>query len=134
MEIFQNISLKEFPIFKGEYPIFYKGILLTHNLKEKGLVLGAFFDHLKIRPKKVIFFDDKTDYQLSVSSAMKTRKIPFHGYHYLGADDLPEVQHQQQIFDEKLSRFQFDYLKTHEEWIDYQQARKLMTQPGSSRI
>jgi Protein of unknown function (DUF2608) len=101
----------------NRHPLYYKGILMT-DLFSKGTVLGDFLDIINLKPKKVIFFDDRADFVKSVQEEMKKRGIDFQGYIYRAIDTLPKV------FDQKVLDYQLQYLKDHDEFISDEQAKR----------
>jgi|SaaInlLV_10m_DNA_2_1039722.scaffolds.fasta_scaffold00403_10 hypothetical protein len=107
---------------RGRHPMFYKGILLTDAFA-KGPVLGKFLDVMKLKPKKVIFFDDNESYVKSVQEEMEKRGIIFKGFVYRAIDTLPP-----QDFDQKILDYQLKYLKEHDEIISDKEAREAVYQ------
>jgi hypothetical protein len=95
--------------YNGDYPMFYKGILLANWKNKKGPLLGAFLDRIGWRPKKVILFDDLSNHLESVLEEMNRRDIPFRGYWYLGAQ-----QHQFPAFNRKIAEVQLEHLMYHD--------------------
>ncbi len=69
------------------HPVFYKGIIVTDG-EHKGPVMGVVLDRLSLTPNEIIMFDDRLGFLESVEAECKGRHIPFHGYHYLGAEDV----------------------------------------------
>ncbi|MBA3814482.1 MAG: DUF2608 domain-containing protein [Alphaproteobacteria bacterium] len=96
-------------------PVFYKGILST-DLEVKGPVLGAFLDQVKLKPHKIVMFDDDLPCLQSVQQECEKRGIAFHGYQYLGAHAKP--------WDEAIVQFQADYLIKHKKWLNNDEAKK----------
>lgn len=123
-----GISNMEFPELpaksseeSGEYPIFYNGILFTSD-SSKGAILTAFFEHTKLKPSHVIFFDDKRSNLESVAEAMHNLGIPFEGYQYLGGLHMPGE------LDKEAARYQLHHLVDNEKWISEDEAKgKLST-------
>ena len=107
----------DLPIKNGTYPVLSHGILAT-NQESKGLVLGAFLDYIKWKPKHVIFFDDSLKRVNEVAQEMCRRNISFTGYHYQGADYVPGD------LDKEVAAFQFKYLFEHERWLNDAQVRE----------
>lgn len=99
------------------HPIFYHGLLLTGSL-QKGPVLAAFLDHVQFRPSRVIMIDNDKKYLISVADAMKSKDIPFKGYHYCGADKMPDT------WDDGVIQFQHNYLLKYHKWIGEDAARE----------
>ena len=78
---FSNAPATDFYCYK-------KGILFSDNTP-KGEVLISFFNHLGVKPKKVIFFDDSKKFIDSVESELTKAGIPVTCYHYQEIDHRP---------------------------------------------
>lgn len=113
----QEVVLTKLVSYADRHPVFYKGILLT-DMFPKGKVLGEFLDVMKLKPKKVIFFDDRIRFIRSVEKEMYKRNIAFSGYAYRAIDELP------QTFDQKILDYQLKHLKEHDEFISDEKARE----------
>lgn len=97
-------------------PVFYKGILASGSAT-KGEALKSFLNKCDFIPDQVIFVDDKR-YQLeSVENVLLSLNIPFTGYLYKEVDDLPGT------LDERVARFQIEYLIKHEKWLSEKDAK-----------
>lgn len=81
----QDFDIKDFK----KHPVFYKGIIATDG-EAKGHVLGTVLDRLSLKPTEIIMFDDRLSFLESVKAECNRRLIPFHGYHYHGAQKLME--------------------------------------------
>jgi hypothetical protein len=77
---FENIPTEEMGIF----PIFKEGVLFTNNVS-KGSVLDAFLKFTEIKPRKIIFIDDRLEYIESVDIVAKALSIPLIGIQYTAA-------------------------------------------------
>jgi len=81
-----DLSIKS-PIKKTlEFPVTYNcrfshGILFVAS-NDKGRALFAFFEKAHIKPKKIIFVDDKEKYLISVEKEAKKRNIEFVGMRF----------------------------------------------------
>ena len=118
---FPDMIFNELPAKKEQHPVLYRGILAASGTP-KGQVLGAFLDRVGWKPDQVIFFDDNLERVESVAQEMQKRKIPFHGYHYKGADFVPGE------LDKEVAAFQLRYLAEHEKWLSEDEARSLIKQ------
>jgi FMN phosphatase YigB (HAD superfamily) len=118
---FPDMTFDELPQEEGHFPMLYHGILCTIQIS-KGQVLGAFLDRIQWKPDQVVFFDDNLERVESVAQEMQKRKIPFHGYHYKGADFVPGE------LNKEVAEFQLKYLVEHEEWLSEEEARALIVQ------
>jgi len=99
-----EIFFKEFepkPIYG--YPGFYKGILMSAG-HSKGKVLGAFLDHIKFKPSKILFFDDLKTKNKEVGSEAEKRKIPCECFWYRYV-----TKHREKI-DREIVKIQLKYL------------------------
>lgn len=65
----------------------FQGILFT-GTHSKANVLEAFINKYQ-RPSKVVFFDDRLHQVENIFEFCKNANIPYNGYHYLGASQLP---------------------------------------------
>lgn len=106
----------------NRYPVFYKGVLST-DLEVKGPVLGAFLDEVKLKPHKIVMFDDDLPCLQSVQQECEKRGIGFQGYQYLGAHAKP--------WDETLIQFQADYLIKNRKWLNDDEVRLFGFTPSS---
>lgn len=110
--VFHNLPTDQF----GNPTAFYHGLLCSSNIP-KGQVLKAFLDRLKWRPAQVIFFDDLLENINSVAQVMREMKIPFYGFHYLGAQDLPGK------LNPDIAKIQIKTLFENEKWLSEPEAQ-----------
>jgi hypothetical protein len=113
---YENLTFELPSSFKGA--LFYKGIL-SSNLAHKGPVLGAFLDHIKMHPSKIMMIDDDENALQSIGQECGKRHILFKGYHYRKAHSKP--------WNEKLIAFQADYLINHKIWLNDDEVMKKMS-------
>ena len=73
---------------KTDFYCYKKGVLFSDNTP-KGEVLLSFFNHLGVKPKKVIFFDDSRKFIDSVESELTKAGISVTCYHYQEIDHRP---------------------------------------------
>jgi FMN phosphatase YigB (HAD superfamily) len=123
---FSNVTISnmEFPELpskspdkSGQHPLFYNGILFTSDAA-KGAVLTAFFEHTKLKPSRVIFFDDKRSNLESASQAMHALGIPFEGYEYQGGQYIPGE------LDKDVAQRQLHYLVDNEKWLSEDEVKE----------
>lgn len=126
-DISDDMIFDTFPEFRGHYPRFYKGILITHN-RSKGEVLGAFLDKISWKPKKIIFFDDWMDYLKTVQEETKKRNITCSLYHYLGAEKLVKT------LDEHVATFQIEHMIKTETWLDDEQVQAALKHSSQKHL
>lgn len=103
---------------KNHKPVFYKGILATDTLTNKGQVIFGFLDNINYVPKKIVMFDDTIEFLQSALQECRKRNIDFQGYLYTGAIT--------KSWDEELIEFQAEYLIEHKKWLKDEEARALM--------
>lgn len=89
----QHYAFKNLVLYRGTYPVFHKGILLSNGEKSKltkGQVLYDFLKHTKYHPKVIIFIDDKYEHLRDVQKSIKDLNpdIRFIGIEYQGARKL----------------------------------------------
>jgi hypothetical protein len=117
----EYIDLAPYLMEKSNSSIFKQGVILTAN-HSKGQALNAFLDAINWTPSEVIMIDDQKKWLIDVDLHMKTRKIHFHGFH---------LQHKvfaNDIANEVLFKFQFDYLKKYHIWLNDKEALNLLSQ------
>lgn len=104
-------------------PLFKHGSLFSCGYA-KGEILRAFLPHLSFVPSQIIMVDDKREHLESIAMHVTSFNIPYLGLHYTATDDtIPPV-------DEKLARFQMDYLIEHGEWLCDSKALEVYNQEG----
>lgn len=91
-------------------PVYHEGILLT-NRHPKGDVINAFLRQINFRPKGIIFVDDRISHIKDLENFCKLSNIPFIGIH----DNRIFTKYN--TFNEKIGKFQFDYLEKHRIWL-----------------
>ena len=104
---------------EGNYPILYHGMLLCNSVS-KGIVLGAFLNHIKWKPDKIIFFDNNPEYVKAVAQEAEERKISFYGYEYLGA------QNSSDSLNKEIAELQINHLVDNEEWLTEQETQTIL--------
>jgi hypothetical protein len=77
---------------KKTVPKFYEGVLFTGGWDKAG-VLSPFLDQCQTQPELVVMFDDLLENLLQIEEMLKTRHIPFIGYHYRAIDRIQSDQH-----------------------------------------
>lgn len=112
---FQDIIFDKLPMYRGNYPRLYQGILCA-NQQPKGLVLGAFLDYYHLKPARIVSFDDCAFALDSIARACAQRDISFTGYQCLGAKKLPGEWRDSRAF------VQLDYAMKHAHWLSDKQA------------
>lgn len=101
---------------KKAHPIFKDGVLFSCGC-DKGKTLATFLQEIHWYPQQIIFIDNKLSNIRSVQSTLKKLKIPFYGIHYTAAQTIPGT------FDEKLVKFQIQYLRTHQKLLNDDEAK-----------
>ncbi|MFH0898317.1 MAG: DUF2608 domain-containing protein [bacterium] len=110
-----DVILTVFPLYRGQHPCLYKGILCANQVA-KGEVLGAFLDHYHLKPLQIISFDDDASALNSITNACAQRKIAFTGYQMLGGRKLYGQ------WDTKRALLQLDFLMQHNRWLSDKEA------------
>ncbi|MCH9633458.1 MAG: hypothetical protein S4CHLAM7_01830 [Chlamydiae bacterium] len=119
---FKNLGRFQIDLQKGSRipkPIFTKGVLFSGGFS-KAEVLSTFLKEIKFRPNQIVFVDDSLFNLEQMEVKLLELNIPHFGYFYDQSKNLNEV------VDEKRSRFQFEYLFMHKEWLSDKQAKELM--------
>ena len=85
--VFNNL-----PMYRGNYPTFYKGILFSNSEKgttNKGTVLCAFLKKLQLHPKCIVFVDDRAQNLTDAYDALKQDfpQAQLLGIEYVGAEN-----------------------------------------------
>lgn len=120
---FPNRVFSSLPQYRGNYPELYKGIICA-NHQPKGKVLKALIEQQKIKPSRVLSFDDSQSSLYSIAKECKEMGIEFVGYHYLGA------QQHAKTFNLKRALLQLDTLVTQQKWLSDDQADSIL-QPAT---
>lgn len=80
----------DLPSYKGRYPEYKDGVILTNGeLVKKHEVLDAFLKKISWRPKKIVFIDDSRAILDAMLEYAAEQKIGFTGYEYKGAKKAP---------------------------------------------
>jgi len=117
---FQQQPVIYFDSETTNYSLFKNGILFLGNEKNsKGDLLVRFLNKIQWKPEKIIFIDDKMSNLTSVKSSLIQENIPFYGYHYQGAKNLPGE------FSEETAEVQFSYLRKNHKWLSEAEAKKI---------
>ena len=88
-----SISTNSPPYFlESGHPCFYKGIIFTNTISDKGIVLSAFLDQFELSPNFIIFIDDNLQQNIVVAKSLEKLKAdkenPLRNYiclHYTAA-------------------------------------------------
>jgi FMN phosphatase YigB (HAD superfamily) len=117
----KDINLKSLmKVTNDANPIYKAGIVFVDQTGEKGPVLDAFLAYAKIKPKKIIFIDDKTKNLVSVEEFAKQNNIGFIGIEYTKAlEDKEELN-------QNVAELQFEILEKEKKWISDNEAAELL--------
>lgn len=108
----QDINLKSLMTSENDAnPVYKKGILFVDQTGEKGPVLDTFLRYAKIKPKKIIFIDDKSKNLVSVEEFAKKHNIEFIGIEYTKTLQV------QDVLDTDIAELQFQILEKEKKWI-----------------
>lgn len=108
------------------YPVYKDGIIYTNHYP-KGEVLGAFLAQMNLKPKSIIFIDDKLSNILSVENFCNTAHIK-----YIGVHDNRIIKNHN-IFNKSLGEYQFDHLERHHVWLSDLEAKKILNSQVKSK-
>jgi hypothetical protein len=94
----------------GKSVLFRKGVLFT-SASHKGEAFFKFCDSVGLKPKKVVFINDKATHLVEIEKTAEERGVEFVGLRYAYADkhkaafraDIAELQFKQSSFDRILS-------------------------------
>jgi hypothetical protein len=92
-------------------PLLTEGVILTAN-RDKADILEHILHSKKYYPKSIIFIDDILENLEVVQSLCDKLKINFHGFEYMGAGQVPEIE-----LDERIERIRFQILEQKYRWI-----------------
>lgn len=107
--------------FTEKKPVYKNGIIYT-DLHSKNEVLSAFFEQTYLKPKEIIFIDDRSSNVEAIGNFCKMLNISFIGIH-----DQRVLKRSYNRFNENLGRYQFRYLEDHHVWLHDAEAMKNMT-------
>lgn len=105
---------------KRPYPVYKDGIIYTNHYANKGEVLAAFLAQINLKPKAIIFIDDKLSNIITVENFCKVANISYTGIH----DNRIIKNHN--TFNTALGKYQFDHLEKHHVWLRDVDAKKMM--------
>ena len=92
-------------------PVLLEGVILTAN-RDKADILEHILHEKKYYPKSIIFVDDVLENLEVVQNLCERLKINFHGFEYLAAKQVPEIE-----LDEKSERVRFQILEQKYRWL-----------------
>lgn len=126
--IISKITFKDLVNMDETPPLYKNGILYVGSYKNKekggkGPLLGIFLDKIKWSPKKVIFFDDESENLISMQKELEKRNIAYEGYHFKGAEKLPNT------FDERILALKYFYLSQKMRWLTNKEAIEILSKP-----
>lgn len=118
IDLSKSFSDRSFP--SSDDPLIFRdGVLFTEQTS-KGKALKMMFQAVKWKPIRVLCVDDRLDWLKDIAQEMKVEEIEFSGYH---------LQHHKffgETFSKELVEFQFDNLIKHHEWLNDDEAQKLL--------
>lgn len=112
----EDLVFTTFTPFKHNHVRYYKGILFTHD-KSKSEVLEAYLDALSLKPKRLVYFDNKYKNVLAIKEMCEKRGIEPCCFWYRGAEKKYAP-----VLDVKRAVFQVDQLVKHDIWLNDQEA------------
>lgn len=93
--------------------IFRSGILFTSG-SNKGDALVKFLNHISLRPKKIVFINDKASHLEDLEKGAASLNIPFIGLRYTYSDDRV-ANYQEEIAQIQWERSSFSHILSDEE-------------------
>lgn len=109
-QVYPDTIFTALPMYRNNHPVLYQGIMCC-NQQPKGVVLEAFLQHCKLKPKRIVFFDDNIHSVQSVAECCKKHNIAFEGFEYRGAEALGG------IWDTQQALRQLDLLLKEHRWV-----------------
>jgi hypothetical protein len=110
--IFTHLGVKD----PQRFPVYSEGILFSANLP-KGDILRSFLEYIHLKPKKIIFIDDKIENLKSVSAMCKKVSIDFTGFEYKEA-----FHNSAETLNKKRALLQFNILEKEHKWLNDNEA------------
>jgi FMN phosphatase YigB (HAD superfamily) len=90
---------------KASYPTLYsQGIIFVNDNNCKGEVFSSFLDHVQLKPRNVLFIDDKLENVEAVEKVLQEMDINYTGIHYTAYKESPPV------YFRELADFQYQFL------------------------
>lgn len=120
-----SIKEKKFTNFNpsepGRPPVFKSGVLFTSSVS-KGEVLKAFLSYVRMKPKKIIFIDDKLKNLESVQKFCINENIEFSGFQYNAVKILDQT-----VLNTRRAQCQFEILEKKQKWLSDEKADFLVS-------
>lgn len=115
-----EMSLDELPS-----PVYNKGIIFTEGFS-KADVLISFMRKMNFKPTQVVFVDDMYRHVKDMNAKLSHKDIPHYEYHYQRVKNVEPTS-----LNERIARFQFDYLFKHKKWLNDREAQDKMISPDN---
>jgi hypothetical protein len=122
--LLQSSELKE---VRDSNPVYKEGIVFSDRTGKKGPILEAFLAYAKVKPKKIIFVDDKKEFLESVEGFAKQNNIEYIGIRYTKASD------EEPDFEENIATMQYKILEEEKKWLSDSQARELLNRQSINK-
>lgn len=108
------------------YPAtFYRGIFITGSFN-KSDVISAFVKTK--RPPLIVLVDDRLEYLQDANQACNREGLHFIGVLFKGVEHIPGTP------DPKVAEFQKQYLLEHAQWLEDEEARKILENSSSALV
>lgn len=101
-------------------PVYNRGILFTEGFS-KADVLISFMRKMNIQPSKIVFIDDMYRNVNQMDTKLTLKNIPHKVYHYQRVRNREPSS-----LDERVARFQFEYLFKHKKWLNDRQSQDVL--------
>lgn len=133
---FKNFNITDVQQLGGDIR-FYNGIIFT-GATHKGYALFSFLNHIGLRPKKIIFFDDVCQHLIGIKAIIDSVNInnqkkgwhqfEFYGYHY------NYVKNSKNVLDEEVVDFQMGFASHYGEWVDDKIAQEIIESDKNNQL
>jgi hypothetical protein len=101
-------------------PVYNQGILFTEGFS-KADVLISFMRKMNVKPSKIVFIDDIYRNVKQMDTKLTLKNIPHKAYHYQRVRNGEPTS-----LNERIARFQFEYLFKHKKWLNDRQCQDLL--------
>lgn len=84
-------SVETFEFFEVERALYWQGILFVDTFNEKGSIFRSLLKRLSVKPKRVVFLDDKKKNIEEFARATAIESIDYAGVYYTAIEQGPKV-------------------------------------------
>lgn len=97
-------------------PVYNNGVIFAEGLS-KAEALNEFLKIVDFKPSQIIFVDNMYHHLQQMETKCRSKKIPFKGYYYVRVEKSSAHE-----INEKVARYQYNYLFEHGVWLSDQEA------------